>query len=179
MVTYNICPLSGTNTNSHSLVFDRPISGMTRTNLSTSVARSTSYAYFRRRETWHFTIYVHFQGQINSHSLVFSRSISGMTGKKFVNLRVLLDSSYAYFRRRETWHFTKYVHFRGQINFYSLVFGRPIAGMTAGMTPFCRHETCYRVMYVHLRGQTNSNNPDFRFDVALTKETTKIPCSGQ
>ncbi len=49
-------------------------------------------------------------------------SIFGDDSDEFVNLRILLVSIYAHFRRRKTWCRTISVHFRGQTKFHDLDF---------------------------------------------------------
>ena len=105
-------------------------------------------------------------------------SIFGDDSEKFVNLSVLLNSSYALFRRRKMRYRTIYVHFRGQTN--------PLFGddsekfvnlhvlLNSSYALFRRRKTWYRTIYVHFRGQTNFRNLGFLFGVALTKETTKL-----
>ncbi len=70
---------------------------------------------------------VHFRGRSywlqlhpkNDFQFSCQSSIFGDDSDEFVNLRVVLDSSYAHFRRRMS---SAYVHFRGQTNFHNLVF---------------------------------------------------------
>ena len=117
------------------------------------VLLDSSYAHFRRRKTCYRTIDVHFRGQTNSHSLVSGRNSStfGDASNDFVNLRVLLDSSYAHFRRRKTCYRTIDVHFRGQTNSHSLVSGRNSSTFGDASDDFVNLRVLLDSSYAHFR----------------------------
>ena len=145
-----------------------------------TLTTSSTYASCRFVTLIFVGVIRHLQRQMTSHSLVSGRNSStfGDASDDFVNLRVLLDSSYAHFRRRKTWYRSIDVHFRGQTNSHSLVSGLNASIFGDDSEDFvnlrilldsgyvhCRRRKLNgcRTIYVHFRGQKNSQNLGFRF----------------